>query len=159
MPYGYPNQNWNAWSNYNNPNTWAQNQVPVHIAEVSGKEGAQAYSLPPGSSILLLDKTDSVVWLKTTDDGGFPTINKFYITPAKEIEEAQQQNQYNALEQRLANIEQQYIQLQNQYIQIEEKINNGKSYSSSYAKNNGSNNNSSSTKQSNRSNDQQLKEQ
>lgn len=153
MPYGgYPNQNWN----YNNPNmpnpTWTQNQVPqsaVHIAEVYGKDGAQAYSIPPGSSILLLDKTDSVVWLKTTDDGGFPTLNKFYITPAEEVEQAQQQNQYHILENRLATIEQQYNQLQDQYRQIEEKINNGKSYSSSYAGKNNSNSNSNRQQQSN----------
>ena len=152
MPYGYPNTmnfnpNWiynpaiTTTGNTNSSTNWIQNQ-PIHIAEVHGKEGAQAYVIPPGSSILLLDKTDSVVWLKTTDDGGYPSLSKFYITPAEQVEQIQKENQYDALKDRLTNIENQYAQLQTQYNQIEEKINNGKSYSSSYAKNNSPNSSS-----------------
>ena len=149
MPYGgYNNMNWN----YNNPivqtptsmpnNNWLQNQSqqPIKITEVQGKEGAQAFLLPPSSSILLLDKTDAVVWLKRTDDGGYATLNKFFITPAEEVEQAQKENQYNALETRLTNIESQYRHLQEQYAQIEEKLNNGKSNTSSYAKSNANSN-------------------
>ena len=123
---------------------WAQNQqVPqqsIQIAKVHGKEGAQAFVLPPSSSILLLDETDSVVWLKTTDDGGYATLNKFYITPAEEVEQAQKENQFNVLESRLSNIETQYNKLQAQYAKMEERINNGKSYSTSNAKNNNNTN-------------------
>lgn len=153
MPYGYPNTmnfnpNWmytpsttgvpnNNWTTMSS--THFPQQSPVQIAKVHGREGAQAFVLPPSSSVLLLDETDSAIWLKTTDDGGYPSLNKFYITPAEEVEQVQKENQFNTLESRLSSVEAQYDQLKTQYAKIEEKINNGKSYSSSNAKNTSSN--------------------
>ena len=35
----------------------------------------------PNSSILLLDANDPIVWLKTTDGAGYPTLIPYTITP------------------------------------------------------------------------------
>ena len=51
------------------------------VVRVNGKNGAQAFQLPPNSSILLLDETAPIVWLKTTDGAGYPTITPYDINP------------------------------------------------------------------------------
>ena len=56
----------------------------TEIAKVSGRNGAEAFPLPPDSSILLLDEQDPIVWLKTTDSGGYPKIVPYSITPYEE---------------------------------------------------------------------------
>jgi hypothetical protein len=37
--------------------------------------------MAPNSSILLLDETAPIVWLKVTDGAGYPTLNAYDITP------------------------------------------------------------------------------
>ncbi len=37
--------------------------------------------MPPNSSILLLDETAPIVWLKMTDGAGYPTLNPYDIAP------------------------------------------------------------------------------
>lgn len=52
---------------YNSPylyNTTLQRQ---EVIRVNGRNGAEAYQMAPNSSILLLDETAPIVWLKTTD--------------------------------------------------------------------------------------------
>lgn len=51
------------------------------IVKVNGKNGAEAYQLGINSSVLLLDETAPIVWLKTTDGGGYPTVTPYSITP------------------------------------------------------------------------------
>ena len=49
-----------------------------------GAEGAERYPLPPRSSILLLDESAPVVWLKITDDAGYATLSPYDIVPHEE---------------------------------------------------------------------------
>lgn len=154
MPYGYPNTmnlnpNWMYTPSYSAPmNNWTvtpstqspSQQSSVQTIKVHGQEGAQAYVLPPNSSVVLLDESEPIIWLKVTDGGGYPTLSKYYITPAEQVEKIQKENQFNALESRLSNIENQCSQLQTQYAQMEEKINNAKPYSSSNTRNNSNSN-------------------
>lgn len=51
-------------------------QQPIHgFIHVTGIEGAKAYPLPPNSEMPLFDSThDGVMFIKTTDAAGFPTI-------------------------------------------------------------------------------------
>ena len=51
------------------------------VIRVNGENGAKAYQLMPNSSILLLDETAPIVWLKTTDGAGYPTITGYTISP------------------------------------------------------------------------------
>ena len=53
----------------------------MQIVQVSGENGARAYQMPPNSSTLLLDNTDSIVWLVQTDGAGYKTVTPYTITP------------------------------------------------------------------------------
>lgn len=57
--------------------TYGQQQV----TRVNGRNGAEMYQLAPNSSILLLDESEPIVWLKKTDGAGYPTLIPYSITP------------------------------------------------------------------------------
>lgn len=99
------NQNYNPYLNgMNNYNyNYAQKQ---EVTKVNGRNGAEAYQLPPNSSVLLLDTSAPVVWLKTTDGASYPTITGYNISPI--VEKSNQpaaSAQLKQLEERVANIE------------------------------------------------------
>lgn len=53
-------------------------QQPVNgLVSVTGIEGAKAYQLPPNSSMPLFDANSDILYLKTTDGAGFPTVRAF----------------------------------------------------------------------------------
>ena len=76
------------------------------VVRVNGKNGAEVFQLPPNSSILLLDQTAPIVWLKTTDGAGYPTITPYDITP-HQSETLQQKTEVDIkpLEQRITKLE------------------------------------------------------
>jgi hypothetical protein len=48
---------------------------PVNgLIRVTGEEGAKAYALPPNSVMPLFDANEDILYIKTTDGAGFPTI-------------------------------------------------------------------------------------
>lgn len=51
------------------------------IIKVNGENGANAFSLPPNSSALLLDSTNPRVYLVQTDGAGYKTITAYKIEP------------------------------------------------------------------------------
>ena len=53
------------------------------VVRVNGRGGAEAYSIGPNSSALLLDESGALVWLVTTDGAGYKTIAPYDITPHK----------------------------------------------------------------------------
>lgn len=65
------------------PQMGAGGQMPqqCQITRVNGRNGADAYRMAPNSAILLLDESDPIVWLKTTDGAGYATITPYAITP------------------------------------------------------------------------------
>jgi hypothetical protein len=60
-------------------------QPPVaqrcEITRVNGRNGAEAYQLPPNSSNLLLDETAPIVWLVQTDGAGYKSLTPYTISP------------------------------------------------------------------------------
>lgn len=54
------------------------------VVRVNGKNGAQTYQMPPNSSIILLDESAPIVWLKTTDGAGYATVTPYDIIPHKD---------------------------------------------------------------------------
>lgn len=79
-PYGQPQPY--SWSQP----TWTAPQPsatqPVNgLVSVTGMEGAKAYQLPPNSSMPLFDQDNDVLYLKTTDSAGYPTIKAFRFEP------------------------------------------------------------------------------
>lgn len=78
------------WSSYQQP---YQAQSPYQppqrgeIIRVNGRGGAEAFQLMPNSSIMLLDANDPIVWVKTTDGAGYPTLVPYTITPYQPAQE------------------------------------------------------------------------
>lgn len=81
--------------------TFAQKQ---EIIRVSGENGAKALNLAPNSSALLLDETQPVVWLKTTDGAGYPTVTGYSISPLQTKEE-KDESRFDLIEKRLNDLE------------------------------------------------------
>ena len=75
--------------------------VRQEITRVNGKNGAEAYMLPPNSSILLLDETAPIVWLAHTDGAGYKTVTPYTITPYQ----AESTPDFNSLEERIKRLE------------------------------------------------------
>lgn len=70
-----------------------QQQVqPVDLIRVTGIEGARAYPVTPNSTVPLFDADRDVLYVKSTDAGGFPTIRAFAFAPLQDTQ--QQQPEY-----------------------------------------------------------------
>lgn len=68
---------------FNNYPYYPTTYTPVtksEVTKVSGRNGATAFPLAPNSSALLLDETAPIVWLKTTDGAGYPTLTPYDIS-------------------------------------------------------------------------------
>lgn len=77
---GYQPMNWS----YQPQVTTAQ---PINgLVSVTGVEGAKAYQLPPNSSMPLFDKDSDIMYVKTTDGAGFPTVKAFRFEPIENAE-------------------------------------------------------------------------
>ena len=74
------------------------------VIRVNGKNGADAFQLAPNSSVLLLDETAPMVWLKVTDGAGYATVTGYDISPAKTPEE-KEAGRFDALEKRISSLE------------------------------------------------------
>lgn len=68
---------------YQQVNWMPTNQAqPVNgLVSVTGLEGAKAYQLPPNSAMPLFDKDSDVLYLKSTDSAGYPTVKAFAFQP------------------------------------------------------------------------------
>ena len=77
--------NYGMQTPYSNPygQTMQQALQPCSITKVSGENGAKAFGMAPNSRALLLVETAPLVWLKTTDGAGYPTLTPYTITPYK----------------------------------------------------------------------------
>ncbi len=83
-------------------NTMQQDFQPKQeIIKVNGENGAKAYNMPPNSSILLLDETAPLIWFKSTDGAGYPTLTPYTIAPYQ----AEPQIDTKSLEQRVSKLE------------------------------------------------------
>lgn len=81
---------------------YAQKQ---EVVRVNGRNGANAYQMAPNSSILLLDETAPIIWLKTTDGASYPTVTGYTITPIETQETNTANIDYSILEKRIAKLE------------------------------------------------------
>lgn len=86
MYYGYPATNQINYPNMMNSLTNQmgmnmQNNIPVTnplmLTRVTGLEGAKAYQMPANSTVALFDNNEDLMYIKTTDGAGFPTIRTF----------------------------------------------------------------------------------
>lgn len=54
------------------------------LLRVNGIEGAKAYQTYPGSTIALFDNSEDIMYIKSVDQCGFPTIRTFRFEEIKE---------------------------------------------------------------------------
>lgn len=59
----------------------AQQPTAPQLIRVTGIDGARAYQMPPNAAVPLFDGNEDLLYVKTTDGAGFPTIRIFAITP------------------------------------------------------------------------------
>ena len=84
--YDGQNQNMSPYNNYGrmnyNPlnNGMNMKNLPHYeVIRVNGRAGAEAFQMAPNSQVLLLDETAPIVWLKTTDGAGYPSLIPYDI--------------------------------------------------------------------------------
>lgn len=91
-PYSSLNYSSNNFGGGLPSNTFANqivSQTPIQeLIRVTGIDGAKAYQMPPNSVVPLFDANNDIMYIKTTDGAGFPSIRAFSFTP---IEDAQEQ--------------------------------------------------------------------
>lgn len=78
MPYnglygGVTNGQYNYTPNYQNG---LQGQIKS-LTRVNGIEGAKAFQIMPRETVALFDGNDDIFYIKSADDGGFPTIKAY----------------------------------------------------------------------------------
>lgn len=61
-----------------------QNQVGNNLIRVTGIEGAKAYQMQPNSTVALFDISEDIMYIKSTDGAGFPTIRTFGFAPIEQ---------------------------------------------------------------------------
>ena len=71
------------------------------IIRVNGKGGADALQMAPNSQALLLDESAPIVWLKTTDGAGYPTLTAYDIS----LHEEEKPVDYRSFDERLKRLE------------------------------------------------------
>lgn len=76
QPAPQPQPNW-----YYQP---TRTQPVSGLVGVTGIEGAKAYQLPPNSKMPLFDNDADILYLKTTDSAGYPTIKAFKFEPIED---------------------------------------------------------------------------
>ena len=74
---------------------------PYQITRVNGRNGAEAFQMPPNSNTLLLDESMPLVWLVQSDGAGYKTCTPYTISPYQ----AQPEPDYNSLNQRITRLE------------------------------------------------------
>lgn len=78
----------NSPMNPSNPymNTYnaVQNQMVNNLIRVTGMDGAKAYQMQPNSTVALFDSNEDIMYIKSTDGAGFPTIRTFGFSPIEQ---------------------------------------------------------------------------
>lgn len=83
---------------YYNPQMNNQQFLPQiqtqNLIRVNGIEGAKAYQMSANSIVALFDANEDIMYIKSTDGAGFPSIRTFSFTEVKEENKPAQQVDY-----------------------------------------------------------------
>ena len=79
-------------------------QQKQELIRVNGLEGAKNYPLSPGSTVPLFDAESDIMYIKSMDAGGFPSIRTFSFmeTTSKPVDTTE--SRLSAIEKEIANI-------------------------------------------------------
>ena len=83
---------------YYNPQMNNQQFLPQiqtqNLIRVNGIEGAKAYQMSANSIVSLFDANEDIMYIKSTDGAGFPSIRTFSFTEVKEENKTEKQVDY-----------------------------------------------------------------
>lgn len=88
-----PQQNQYYNPQMNNQQIFPQIQTQ-NLIRVNGIEGAKAYQMSANSIVSLFDANEDIMYIKSTDGAGFPSIRTFSFTEVKEENKPAQQVDY-----------------------------------------------------------------
>ena len=77
------NSNFNPMNNpyvanaYNTQSWYTSQSQNQTLIRVTGMDGARAYQMSPNSVVPLFDSDNDIMYIKSTDGAGFPTIKAF----------------------------------------------------------------------------------
>lgn len=115
MPQPYGLNNFNSYQNNISQNNNFSTQVQQNnLIRVTGIDGAKAYQMSPNSSVALFDSESDIMYVKTTDGAGFPTIRTFRFEPIEDVPKVQDayitRDEFDALKQEVEKYGKQFVQ-------------------------------------------------
>lgn len=78
----------------NNQQFFQQQEQPQNLIRVNGLEGAKAYQMSANSTVALFDANNDLMYVKSTDGAGFPSIRTFTFSELQEEPKAEQNVDY-----------------------------------------------------------------
>lgn len=69
-----------------NPAPIQPQEQAQNLIRVNGIEGAKAYQMPANSTVALFHSNDDIMYVKSTDGAGFPSIRTFTFTEKLNVE-------------------------------------------------------------------------
>ena len=100
MAYPNPYNPYQSQYNFTQPMP-SQMMQTQQVTRVNGRNGAEAFRMGANSSVLLLDETEPIVWLKQTDGAGYPTLTAYDIKMHQDLPPVD----LRSIEERLTKIE------------------------------------------------------
>ena len=91
------------YNNYKYPN-YSQYNNDTNLIFVNGLEGARGYRIRPQQTILLVDSTQSRIYLKSTDNLGIETMKTYSITEVENKETTDVETRLDKIEDNLTKI-------------------------------------------------------
>ena len=92
------------YNNYTYPNYSQYNNNDTNLIFVNGLEGARGYRIRPQQTILLVDSTQSRIYLKSTDNLGIETMKTYSITEVENKETTDVETRLDKIEDNLTKI-------------------------------------------------------
>ena len=77
----------------NNQQIFPQEQTQ-NLIRVNGIDGAKTYQMPANSTVALFDCNEDIMYIKTTDGAGFPSIRTFNFAEITQNEKSSSSQDY-----------------------------------------------------------------
>lgn len=115
LPYNnaYGGFNGNQYNYMPNSQNGLQGQIKS-LTRVNGLEGAKAFQVMPRETVALFDGNDDIFYVKSADDGGFPTIKAYRfseidLTGAKPTNDYVTKSEFEELKKEVQNYAEQFV--------------------------------------------------
>lgn len=92
------------YNNYTYPNYNQYSNNDTNLIFVNGLDGARGYRIRPQQTILLVDSTQSRIYLKSTDNFGIETMKTYSITEVENKETTDVETRLDKIEDNLTKI-------------------------------------------------------